>query len=86
MRRKNVNTGSPWEQKIGYSRAVRVGTTVHVSATAGLDEASSGIAKGDAYSQARRALSWISAAPPRSPRRRAIAPAEPAEPRASKAC
>jgi len=62
MRRKNVNTGSPWEQKIGYSRAVRVGTTVHVSATAGLDEAASGIAKGDAYSQARRALSWIQGA------------------------
>ena len=62
MRRKNVNTGSPWEQKIGYSRAVRVGTTVHVSATAGLDDAAAAVAKGDAYSQARRALSWIQGA------------------------
>lgn len=62
MRRKNVNTGSPWETKIGYSRAVRVGTTVHVSATAGLDDAASNVAKGDAYSQARRALSWIQGA------------------------
>jgi enamine deaminase RidA (YjgF/YER057c/UK114 family)/GNAT superfamily N-acetyltransferase len=62
MRRKNVNTGSPWEQKIGYSRAVRVGTTVHVSATAGLDDAASTIAKGDAYAQARRAISWIQGA------------------------
>ncbi len=62
MRRKNVNTGSPWEQKIGYSRAVRVGTTVHVSATAGLDEAAAAITKGDAYSQARRAISWIQGA------------------------
>ena len=62
MRRKNVNTGSPWETKIGYSRAVRVGTTVHVSATAGLDEAANTIAKGDAYTQARRALSWIQGA------------------------
>src|ERR1700722_432808 len=62
MRRKNVNTGSPWEQKIGYSRAVRVGTTIHVSATAGLDDAAAGIAKGDAFSQARRALSWIQGA------------------------
>lgn len=62
MRRKNVNTGSPWEQKIGYSRAVRVGTTVHVSATAGLDDAGTAIAKGDAYSQARKALAWIQGA------------------------
>jgi enamine deaminase RidA (YjgF/YER057c/UK114 family)/GNAT superfamily N-acetyltransferase len=62
MRRKNVNTGSPWEQKVGYSRAVRVGTTVHVSATAGLDETAATISKGDAYSQARRAISWIQGA------------------------
>jgi enamine deaminase RidA (YjgF/YER057c/UK114 family)/predicted GNAT family acetyltransferase len=62
MRRKNVNTGSPWEQKIAYSRAVRVGTTVHVSATAGLDDAAAAVAKGDAYTQARRALSWIQGA------------------------
>lgn len=62
MRRKNVNTGSPWEQKVGYSRAVRVGTTVHVSATAGLDDAAATIAKGDAYSQARKALAWIAGA------------------------
>jgi enamine deaminase RidA (YjgF/YER057c/UK114 family)/GNAT superfamily N-acetyltransferase len=62
MRRKNVNTGSPWEQKIAYSRAVRVGTTVHVSATAGLDDAAATVAKGDAYSQARRALNWVQGA------------------------
>ncbi len=62
MRRKNVSTGSPWEAKIGYSRAVRVGTTVHVSATAGLDESAGAIAKGDAYSQARRSLAWIQGA------------------------
>lgn len=62
MRRKNVNTGSPWEEKLGYSRAVRVGTSVHVSATAGLDDDAAAIAKGDAYAQARRALSWIQGA------------------------
>lgn len=62
MRRKNVNTGSPWEQKVGYSRAVRVGTTVHVSATAGLDDAAAAVSKGDAYSQARKALAWIQGA------------------------
>lgn len=59
MRRKNVSTGSPWEAKIGYSRAVRVGASVQVSATAGLDESAGAIAKGDAYAQANRALNWI---------------------------
>ncbi|MGH7442203.1 MAG: GNAT family N-acetyltransferase, partial [bacterium] len=57
-----VNTGSPWEEKLAYSRAVRVGTTVHVSATAGLDDAAAAVSKGDAYSQAKRALSWIQGA------------------------
>jgi enamine deaminase RidA (YjgF/YER057c/UK114 family)/N-acetylglutamate synthase-like GNAT family acetyltransferase len=59
MRRKNVSTGSPWETKVGYSRAVRVGTTVHVSATAGLDESAGKVAKGDAYAQAKRSFAWI---------------------------
>lgn len=59
MRRKNVSTGSPWEAKIGYSRAVRVGASVHISATAGLDESAGSIAKGDAYSQAKRSIAWI---------------------------
>lgn len=59
MRRKNVSTGSPWESKIGYSRAVRVGSTVHISATAGLDETAGAVAKGDAYSQAKRSIAWI---------------------------
>jgi len=59
MRRKNVSTGSPWEAKIGYSRAVRVGASVHISATAGLDESGGAIAKGDAYSQAKRSIAWI---------------------------
>lgn len=59
MRRKNVSTGSPWESKIGYSRAVRVGSTVHISATAGLDETAGAVAKGDAYNQAKRSIAWI---------------------------
>jgi enamine deaminase RidA (YjgF/YER057c/UK114 family)/GNAT superfamily N-acetyltransferase len=58
MRRKNISTGSPWEGKIGYSRAVRVGSTVHVSGTAGLDD-SDNVVKGDAYAQAKRALERV---------------------------
>lgn len=51
----------PWERTIGYSRAVRVGSHVHVSGTApvmpnGADPPT------DAYGQARRCLEIILAA------------------------
>ena len=55
--RKNIAGSSPYEPIIGFSRAVRVGNTVHVSGTGpvGADDA-------DAVSQTRHTLELIRAA------------------------
>lgn len=50
MARQNVSTGGPWEAKIGYSRAVRVGSSVQVSGTTAMTP-SGLVGKGDPYEQ-----------------------------------
>ena len=61
MTRRNVSTGGPWEGKIGYSRAVRVGQSVQVSGTTAMTPAGL-VGKGDPYAQTIQTLKTIEAA------------------------
>jgi enamine deaminase RidA (YjgF/YER057c/UK114 family) len=60
--RKLVSSGSRYEPKVGFSRAVRVNSMVSVAGTAPLDPDGRTIARGDPGAQARRCLEIIAAA------------------------
>ena len=51
-KRISVSSGTIWENKIGYSRAVRIGNLIEVSGTAAVDRDRI-IAPGDPYQQTR---------------------------------
>jgi enamine deaminase RidA (YjgF/YER057c/UK114 family) len=59
MTRQLISSGSPYEPRVGISRAVRVGSVVAVSGTAPLGPDGQTVAKGDAAGQARRCLEII---------------------------
>ena len=54
--RRRISSNSPYEEVIGFSRAVRVGDTVYVSGTVAWGEDGRFVGEGDVYAQAKQAL------------------------------
>jgi len=59
MTRRNISSGSPWEEAVGYSRAVRVGNLIEVAGTTAVDDRGEVVGPGDPYLQAKFALEKI---------------------------
>jgi enamine deaminase RidA (YjgF/YER057c/UK114 family) len=60
--RVNVSSGTRWEDIVGYSRAVRIGSLVEVAGTTAVDESGQVVGAGDPYEQARYILAKIETA------------------------
>ena len=55
-------SGAPWEERVGYCRALRAGDHIYVTGTAPVDAGGNCFAPGDAYAQTRRCLEIIETA------------------------
>lgn len=60
--RSLISSGSPYEPRVGISRAVRAGATVSVAGTAPIGRDGRTVGQGDPGAQARRCLEIIAAA------------------------
>ncbi len=59
---RRIGSSAPWEQEVGYSRAVRAGSLVAVSGSAAVGPDGELVGEGDMYAQSRRCIEVIAAA------------------------
>ena len=57
--RINITSGAPWEDIVGYCRAVRVGNVIEVAGTTAVDDDGNVVGPDDPYTQTRFILSKI---------------------------
>ena len=62
FRRRNLQSGAPWETKVAYSRAVRMGRFIAVSGSAAIDENGELVGEDDMYAQTKRCIEVLAAA------------------------
>lgn len=56
MDRQNFASGAKWEDIVGYSRMVRVGTRLYLTGTTAIDARSEVVGVNDGYAQAKQAI------------------------------
>ncbi len=59
MERKRISSGTKWEPLVGYSRAVRSGSIIHVSGTTATDGNGDMVGVGDAAAQTEQIIKNI---------------------------
>src|SRR4030095_1054552 len=59
MERVNYSSGAKWEDRVGYSRAVRMGNIIEITGTVAVDENNVVVGANDAYAQSKYIIQKI---------------------------